>query len=178
MVARRATRSAPRRPPRPTRRPTLRSPRQNVHFGRRRVRSSDAGDTELRDTNRLLVASGAYRSYLRFTVSGLTGTVTNVKLRLRVTDPSTNGGRVYTVGGSWTETGITWNNAPAISGTPIATIGAITDNTWKELDLTGIVTVNGTYNLAISDGNSNNAEYASREATAANRPQLVITTAP
>ena len=98
-------------------------------------------------------------------VGGLTGTVTSVKLRLRVTNPSSNGGSIYRVGAGWTEGGITWNNAPPISGSPVATIGATTDNTWKEIDLTGVVTGNGTYRLAISDGNSNLAKYASREAT-------------
>ncbi|HEY8199310.1 MAG TPA: DNRLRE domain-containing protein, partial [Candidatus Limnocylindrales bacterium] len=128
--------------------------------------------------NRLTVNNPNYRSYLRFTVGGVTGTVTSVKLRLRVTDASTNSGSVNTVGAGWTETGITWNNAPVISGTPVATIGATTVNTWKELDLTGVVTGNGSYDLAISGGNSNTTDFASREATSANRPQLVVTFAP
>jgi hypothetical protein len=93
-----------------------------------------------------------------------------------VTDPSSNGGSIYRIGSGWTEGGINWHNAPVISGTPIATVGATTDNTWTEIDLTGAVTGNGTYRLALADGNGNMAKYASREA--ALRPQLVITVIP
>jgi glucose/arabinose dehydrogenase/PKD repeat protein len=126
--------------------------------------------------NVLRVRSGQFRSYLRFTVSGLTGTVTGAKLRLRVTDASANGGRVYAVGGTWTETGITWNNAPAITGSPIATIGNAPLNTWVEVSLGSFVTGNGTYNIAISDGSSDVVDYRSRETV--DDPQLVITTNP
>src|SRR5207302_8894452 len=56
-----------------------------------------------------LASSGAtYRTFMRFTVSGLVGTVSRVQLRLYVTDPTTGGGRVYQTGTTWTETGITW----------------------------------------------------------------------
>ncbi len=48
-----------------------------------------------------------YRSYLKFTVAGVAGTVTSAKLRLYVTDPSADGGGIYSIVNSWTETGIT-----------------------------------------------------------------------
>ena len=56
-------------------------------------------------------------SYLRFTVTGISGPVTNVKLRLHTTSSadsaSGNGPAVYGTGTSWSETGITWSNRPA-----------------------------------------------------------------
>ena len=124
----------------------------------------------------LQVRASQYRSYLRFTVSGVSGTVTDAKLRLRVTDASVNAGRLYTVTGGWTETGVTWNNAPVISGTPLASLGAATVGTWLEVDVTRLVTGNGTYDLAISDGNSDTTQFVSREGT--NPPQLVVTVGP
>lgn len=127
-------------------------------------------------TKTLQVRANTYRSYLRFTVSGLTGTTIGAKLRLRVTDGSASPGRLYVVSGGWTEAGITWNNAPAIVGTPIATLGPATAGTWLEVDVSTLVTANGTYDLAISDGNSDTSQYASREA--ANKPELVVTVAP
>ena len=115
--------------------------------------------------SRLSVRAGYRRSYIRFVVSGVTGTVTDVKMRLRVTDPSSNAGDVYLIGKGWKERVITWKNAPLISGTPVATIGPTTDHTWAEVDLTSVVTGNGKYRLVIAGGNSDMAKFASREAT-------------
>ena len=53
--------------------------------------------------------SPVIESYLRFPVTGLTGTVRRATLRLWVTDKSVDGPAVYPTGTAWTETGITWN---------------------------------------------------------------------
>jgi hypothetical protein len=139
------------------------------------VRSTQ-GNKNFGTASFLRVRSGQFRSYLRFTVSGLTGTPGSAKLRLRVGEGSPNGGRIYAVAGTWTETGITWNNAPAISGSPIATIGSAPVGTWVEVSLGTFVTGNGTYDIAISDGSSNSVDYRSRETAEA--PQLVVTATP
>ena len=61
-----------------------------------------------------------YRTYLKFDVSGLTGPVTSVKLRLFATDASPNIVHVLPVADTiWTESVITWANKPA-TGTPDA----------------------------------------------------------
>ncbi len=53
-------------------------------------------------------------SYIRFTVSGTSGTVQSALLRVySTTDSTRNGPAVYATGSTWTETGITWNNRPA-----------------------------------------------------------------
>jgi glucose/arabinose dehydrogenase len=122
----------------------------------------------------LLVRSGQYRTYLMFTVSGLSGPAQNARLRLWVTGASSNAGSVYKLTGtSWTETGITWGNAPPISGSPVAVGGAAAAGTWVEFNLGTAITGNGTYTLAISNGSTDQAAYSSRETT--NRPTLVIT---
>ena len=123
--------------------------------------------------SQLQVRNGQYRSYLKFVVTALTAAPSSVRLRLWVTDASPNGGSCFLVGNTWTETGITWNNAPAIPGTAISTIGAAAVGTWVECNVTSVVTGNGTYSFALSGGNNDVASYASRET--ANDPVLVIT---
>ena len=72
----------------------------------------------------LSVRNGTLRSYLRFNIPALGGAVTGARLRLFVVEASTAGGSVFTVGNNWTETGITWNNAPPISGNALGTAGS------------------------------------------------------
>jgi glucose/arabinose dehydrogenase/PKD repeat protein len=121
----------------------------------------------------LSVRLGQLRSYIKFNVTGLTGPASSARLRLWVTDPGSAGGSIYLVGNSWTETGLTWNNAPAISGARLATTGAVGVGTWVEFNLGGVITGNGTYSFALTEGNSGVVSYASRES--ANDPILVIT---
>ena len=121
-------------------------------------------------------SSDSYRSYLRFDVTGLTGPVTAAKLRVFVTDSGSDAGDLYAVSDtSWTETGLTWNNAPLFSGTPARASGAATLNTWVEFTLaTSIFTAgNGPYGFVIAGRNSEVVWYGSRETTTP--PQLVLT---
>jgi hypothetical protein len=122
----------------------------------------------------LKVRLNAYRSYLKFVVTGLAGRATSAKLRLWVTNPSSAGGSVYRVSNSWSETGITWNNAPGVGTSPrLALLGTTTVGRWVEVNVTSAITGNGTFSFRISVGNSNQAEYATREST--HDPVLVIT---
>jgi PKD repeat protein len=114
-------------------------------------------------------------SYLKFDVTGLDGSVTSAVLRLYVTDGSPDGGTLYQVDGGWTESGITWNNAPPIGGAPVASVGAASPG-WVELDVSAVVTDEGSYSFALSDGDNNSAYYSSREG--AYPPELVVTTSP
>ena len=79
---------------------------------------------------------------LKFNVSGLAGRqVTGAKLRLYDSDPSPAGGVFYqTVSDTWSEATATWNTAPATSGSPVASLGAVAVNNWYEVDLSSIVT--------------------------------------
>lgn len=77
--------------------------------------------------------------YLKFDLSGITGTVASAKLKLYVKSKSANANRTaYNVADdSWTETGITYANRPAIGSviatTPVTALG------WIELDVTAAV---------------------------------------
>jgi PKD repeat protein len=116
-----------------------------------------------------------YQTYITFTVSGLSGTVSAAKLRLYTTDASPDGGTIFTTTPSWTEAALTWSNRPAIGTTPVAAIGATAAvGAWTEISLGSLVTGNGTYAIAVTSASTNSAIYASREA--ANRPELVVTT--
>ncbi|MGZ4172085.1 MAG: CBM96 family carbohydrate-binding protein, partial [Solirubrobacteraceae bacterium] len=101
---------------------------------------------------------------------------TGAKLRLFVTDASPDGGSVFGVDPTaWTESTLTWNNAPPLAGTPIASVGATSaTGAWTEVSLDSLVGGNGTYSIGLSSASSNSAIYDSREGT--NSPQLVVTT--
>ncbi|MCB0085416.1 MAG: PKD domain-containing protein, partial [Caldilineaceae bacterium] len=120
-----------------------------------------------------------YNSYLQFNVSGLSGAVQSAKLRLYVTDGSDAGGAVYAVSNNgsnntpWTEGGITWANAPVISGGPLTTLGAINAGQWAEYDVTAAISGNGLFSFGLNTSSSNSAYFSSKEG--ANPPQLVIT---
>ena len=120
----------------------------------------------------LRVRSAQSRAYLKFVVSGLSAAPTSAKLRLWVMDGG-GAGSVYLVSNSWTEMGITWSNAPAISGSPLSTVASGATGTWVEFNVASAITGNGTFSFAISGGTTNAIDYASRETTS--DPVLVLT---
>jgi calcineurin-like phosphoesterase family protein len=113
------------------------------------------------------------RSYLRFDVPALSGNITSAKLRIYANSAVTTGYTVHNINGTWDETTINVNNAPPFSG-DLGNSGAITANSWTQVDLTAAVTGTGQYNFAIDTTNSTATSLSSREG--ANPPQLVITT--
>jgi PKD repeat protein len=126
-------------------------------------------------TLRVKTQSGSsYRSYLKFDLTSVSTPVQSAVLRLFCTDPSNLGGSVYLVSdNSWTETGITWNNKPALPASPLTTILSVTAGVWTEIDVSGFYSGPGTYTLALAGGGTNSALYSSREGT--DPPELVLT---
>jgi hypothetical protein len=119
------------------------------------------------------------RSLLSFSVSGVgPNGVASAKLRLYCVDSSTFGGEIRSVAGSWTETGATWNNSPTFGTSTISSVRSVAVGRWYEFDVTSLVTGNGDVSIGIVSSNSNGAAYSSREGTAAQRPQLVVTPRP
>jgi hypothetical protein len=112
---------------------------------------------------------------IKFNVSGLNGQqVTSAKLRLYNVDPSGKGGDFYAVSdNSWQEETVTWNSAPAALTNLLGSIGSVSIGNWYEVDLTSLITGDGTYSLRISSTSSDGADYSSKEG--ANPPQLVVT---
>lgn len=114
------------------------------------------------------------RSYLKFNVPALSGTVQSARLRVFVVDPGPSAGSAYLVGNGWTKTGITWNTAPPVTGTPLSTATVATLGTWVEFDVRAVIASSTTVSIALSDGGNDPVDYSSRSGT--NPPQLVITT--
>jgi acid phosphatase type 7 len=132
-----------------------------------------APDTNSGAATSLRVYNTGDQSYLKFTVTGVTGPVSSVKLRLWVSDASNAAGKVYAVSDTtWSESTITWANRPP-GPDLLATGGAAPLGTWVEFDLTGAVTGNGTYSFQLRNGSTDLVRYHSKEA--ANDPRLVVT---
>ncbi|MDP9302285.1 MAG: DNRLRE domain-containing protein, partial [Actinomycetota bacterium] len=114
---------------------------------------------------------------LKFTVSGVgSGTIQSVKLRLYCLDASDQGGDHYRVAdNSWQENTVTWNTEPAADPTSIASLGAVSVNTWNEVDLSSLVTGDGTYSIRIASTSANGADYSTKEGAAGFAPQLLVT---
>src|SRR5438552_803673 len=115
------------------------------------------------------------RSYIRFTPSGLSGTVTGATLRVYANSANTTGVAVAAVSdNSWTENGITWTNAPAV-GAVVASSGGFAAGTWLSFDITSLVGTNSVVSVAVTTTSSTQTSLAAREA-GANGPQLVVLT--
>ncbi len=112
------------------------------------------------------------RSFLRFNVPLVSGTITKATLRIYANSSQSTGYTVSRVASNaWSESTITYGNAPAI-GSAIGASGPAAAGTWTAVDVTSYVTANGTYSFALTTANTTALSLASREAT--NKPQLVI----
>jgi hypothetical protein len=147
------------------------------------ARVEEANPTSNFGTSTVLRTEGGadpdIETYLRFTVSNVSGTPTGATLRLFVPTNSTagtvNGPSVYTsTTNTWSESSITWGNRPVRNTTIISDLGATSPGTWVELDVSSVVKGNGTYTFVLATTSADAGDFASREAT--NAPQLVLTT--
>jgi hypothetical protein len=121
--------------------------------------------------------SPVVETFIRFNVSGVSGTVTRARLRLFVTNATGNAPAVYRADPNavWSETGITWNNKPARVGGVVANLGGIKANRYVEYNVTTTVSGNGTYTFNLKAESTDGADFISKDASG-NRPQLVIET--
>lgn len=130
-------------------------------------------------TLRVKDAAKDVTSYLKFDVAGISGSVLSATVRLYVTNPGPDGGAIYGVSNTygtsaapWLESGLTWNNAPVIAGTPLDSAAAVARNQWVEWDVTPAIVGNGVYSFGLRNGAGNIVHYTSAEGAA--RPELVI----
>ena len=115
------------------------------------------------------------QTFVRFKVTGLTGTVTDAALRLYVTDGTKNGPAVFEITDSWSERTTNWKNRPSRTSTPRDDKGALSAGRWVEWDVTPWISADGTVNLSLRGGEGNRVGLGAREST--RDPQLVVTTA-
>ena len=127
-------------------------------------------------------SSNFRKAYIKFdlTGSGLT-TVSSAILRLCATSATSVSMNIHQVADGWTETGITWNNAPA-EGTILATTSIGTTPGYYEWDITAYVQSQLASNDKIisvvaysANATTPTINFNSREA-ASNHPELVIST--
>ncbi len=123
-------------------------------------------------------------SYLKFSLSGLSN-ISSAKLRVygRNTDnTSTISISSYGIDNdSWTETGITFSNAPAATSSALSSASVNNQATYYEFDVTSYVITQSSgdnvVSLLLKDPNNKNSNIAfnSRE-NSKNTPQLVVST--
>jgi len=100
-----------------------------------------------------------------------------VTLRVFANSASSTGYNIGNVANNtWTETGINHNNAPPI-GNSVGSSGQFSAGVWTTVDITSLVTGNGTLNLGLYTTNVTAISFASRQ-SGANAPQLIIEMSP
>lgn len=115
-------------------------------------------------------------SLLKFDLSDLpNGTIVRAVVRVYVLDPSNVGGTLYRTETSWTETSLTWNTRPAVIGEALSSNGRIIAGGYIEFDVAAAVRDGGTVSFLLTDGGTNSAVFAAREAGASTAPQLWVT---
>jgi Right handed beta helix region len=111
------------------------------------------------------------RSFLRFDAQGVAG-AGQVLVRVYAETANATGVDLHTVADSgWSESGITFNNAPAI-GPVVASSGPIGAGSWASFDVTSVVTADGPVSFALTSPSNTAIRFGSR--SSANAPQLVL----
>jgi uncharacterized repeat protein (TIGR01451 family) len=98
--------------------------------------------------------------------------------------------RIYCVGGAvvtggefrgaidngWQQSTVTWNNAPAAQPITLSSLGPVAAGNWYELDVTPLVTGDGTYSIRAGSTSGDGADYSTKEGASGFAPQLLVTT--
>jgi hypothetical protein len=118
-------------------------------------------------------------AFLKFDLSTLAGKhIESARLRLKIGNDASTGTQTLNAvaSTSWTERGLTYNNRPAL-GSTLATFAGSRTNTWIEVDITSyVVAAQGQLmSVAISEAGADSINFYAREASAANRPVLIVT---
>lgn len=114
-------------------------------------------------------------TYLKFDVTGVSGTVTGAKVRLYATGSTVDGPAIWRSPNTWSEGGITWGNKPQRLDGIADDKGSISANGWVEFDVSSLVNGNGTYSFNLAQSSADGVSFYQREYST-NRPQLVLTT--
>ena len=117
-------------------------------------------------------------SHLRFSVTGVTGTVERATVRLYVTNGSKDGPAIFRTSNTWSEKGtgaLTWKNRPVAVGPALDDKGKVAASSWVEFDVTAAVAGNGAVSFVLT-GSSTDTFAAYTKEGLSKRPQLVIVT--
>ena len=69
---------------------------------------------------------------------------------------------------------MTWNNVPAADTTPLVSLGAVSVNTWYEVDISSLITNDEIYSLRRSSTLYEWRDYSSKEGAKSPELQVVI----
>jgi hypothetical protein len=133
------------------------------------------------------IVDGSPRRYafLKYNVSGIgTAKVTKTVLRLSTdTDPA---GAAAVMGGlfqnvpdtTWTQGTLTWNNQPVADSAILGRLGPVSAGTTYDVDVTGLVTKDGTVTVRISSTDGDGTGYYATEAASIGKQpaRLIVTT--
>ncbi|WP_036375367.1 DNRLRE domain-containing protein [Micromonospora sp. ATCC 39149] len=138
-------------------------------------------NTNYNSQRQLVVAGSPDRiSYLAFAVTGLTEPILHATLRMKTLDTSnagsTDGGRVFPVGSSWSETTLTYATRPAPIGPSVTPIERVKPDTIHDIDVTDAIRGNGVVSFGIFSNHTDGAYYHSRENNEAAGPALLVYT--
>jgi len=118
--------------------------------------------------------SPVLRSYLRFNIQGVSGTVIAAELRVFVETSQAVGHDVHvSPNNAWQETTLTYENAPAF-GDSLGFSGPLLAGTYSSVPVTGQVPRNGEVTFVLTTSSTSAVRYSSRE-NLATPPILVVT---
>lgn len=118
-------------------------------------------------TSCALTGAPTKRAYVRFDTAAVTGVVTSVTLRLYTTTPA-GPLDVHGVALPWSESTLTWNNAPP-RGAEVGRAAATSRAGWVDIPLEAV----GTGSYVVETTSSAVTRIASRETST--KPQLILT---
>jgi hypothetical protein len=116
-------------------------------------------------------------SYLKFSVTGLSGTVQNATLRLQENGNTGSGTFRFHRGShnNWTETTLSTVNAPSTDGEVGSFTGVISSGLILHTEITPLIVGDGTYSIIINqDAGGNDVRFGSKESS--RKPRLTIET--
>ncbi len=133
----------------------------NTNFGSSYLRTDGGGDPPT-ETN------------LRFTLAGLSGTVTRATLRLYAKTDTVDGPTLHVGATNWSESSVTWRTRPTYAAESTSDTAKIVAGSWVEYDVTPAVSGAGSVSFALRSNSSDGVNFDSREGKMP--PQLVVTT--
>jgi hypothetical protein len=117
-------------------------------------------------TGTLRVGATSRYIYAQFDVTGISGSVTSATFKMKSKANAFDDLSAYGVTGTWDELTLTWNTDNLIWGSLLDTVAPIDPETWYSLDVTGLITGNGTYTIGLQSttGGSLNQMYSKETA--------------
>jgi len=114
-------------------------------------------------------------TYIKFTTTGLYGTVNSATLRVYCYVAEDDKTRVYAVSNNnWDEDTLTFNNSPLDLGSELDNLDSSAVG-WYEFDVTSHITGNGTFTIGMDQDESTKQKYYAKEYDSGNyAPELIV----